>query len=101
MNRLRRLSDPFWSGVFLAVALVVTGFIAVALTWRGVARTIFVPTQVAWLSSGGLAAIALLAAGLGVLNAQLDRRDAAAERARVDAAIDDAVAALVATHDSA
>lgn len=101
LHRLRSLSDPFWSGVLLATGLVISGFVTVGLAWRGAAATLFVPGQVAWLASGGLASLALVGLGAAVVDALLDRRAEATRRARLDEAIDDAVAALVAARGSA
>lgn len=98
MKALRRLSDPFASGVAVAVGLVLAGFFTIALGWRGLAATTFVPEQLAWIASGALAAVAMIGVGLAVLSVQIDRRDEARRRALIDSAIDDAASTLVSVH---
>ena len=96
MTALRRMSDPFVSGIVVAVGLVLAGFVTIVLGWRGLAYTAFVPEQVAWIASGALAAVAMIGVGLAVLSVQIDRRDEARRRALLGSAIDDAAAALIA-----
>lgn len=94
---LDRIGDPFWSGVLTAGAFVVTGVLAIVLTWRGVAATTNVAEQLAWLASGGLGAATLAGTGLTILSVQHDRRAEARRRLVLEKATDDAIAALVAT----
>jgi hypothetical protein len=76
----RALRDPRVSTAIALAAVVVLGFALVAQAYRGVAATLFVPFQVPLLVSGGLAGIALLGAGIALLNVHLDRTEAAQER---------------------
>lgn len=56
-----------------AIGLIVVGFATIALGWRGAAATLFVPTQVAFAVSGGLAGLALIGGGCAILTTQLNR----------------------------
>ncbi len=87
------------SPVSVGVLLVVAGFIALFLAWNGAAGKDYVQGQFPYLLSGGLVGIALVGAGLTVINVQarradqaellsrlaelLEARDAAAEAAEV------------------
>jgi hypothetical protein len=64
----------------LAIALVVTGFVAVLVAWVGVSGTLTVPTQVAFAVSGGFGGFALIGAGVALHEVQRRRHSAAAER---------------------
>ena len=82
---LRRLvSDPWASSLVVAGAFIAAGFGSFALAWRGAARTILVQEQVAFLVSGGLGGLAVIAVGVGLGSVQLSRRWAARERAKLD-----------------
>ena len=87
------------SPVSVGVLLVVAGFIVLFLAWNGAAGKDYVQGQFPYLLSGGLVGIALVGAGLTVINVQarradqaellsrlaelLEARDAAAEAAEV------------------
>lgn len=64
----------------IAVGLVVAGFVTIGLAWRGLAALLWIPTQVAYAVSGGLAGIAMIGTGLGVLNIQASRKSGARRR---------------------
>jgi len=81
----RTMADPFARSIGLAVALIVGGFVAIAIGWRGVARSIVVAEQLPYLVSGGLGGLALICAGAGLLTIQLTRYWNARERQRLDA----------------
>jgi hypothetical protein len=87
---LRRAASPFGLGVTIGVALIAAGFVAVALGWRGTARTLLVPLQVPYLISGALAAVALIGAGAVLLNTQWERLSDAEEGRALAAMIDEA-----------
>ena len=80
--------------MWVAAGLVLAGFGAFALGWRGAAATLDVPVQVPYLVSGGLAGLALILAGVVLVLVQLGRREAADERELVARVIDEAHAAL-------
>jgi hypothetical protein len=65
------------SATLIGAALVVAGFVVVALGWRGGAATLFVPTQVAYGVSGGMVGLGLIGAGLAVLAVQVTRLETA------------------------
>ena len=71
------------AAVILAVAAV-SGFGAVAYAWWEVAATLFVPFQVPWLISAGIAGVAVTVTSLALLGVHLERRAAAEHRADVD-----------------
>jgi hypothetical protein len=78
------LRDPGIQAAVVLAVLAVVGFVMFALAWRGGARTPYVPLQVPWLVSGGMAGLALLGMALGSWSIHLGRRDDAAHRAEVD-----------------
>ena len=65
----RRLHQAVWLGGSLAVL----GFVMMFLSWRGVARTFFVPSQMSFVVSGGLLGLGALATGLTVCVSHLLR----------------------------
>jgi hypothetical protein len=65
-------------------AFVVGGFVLIGLAWRGSARTLIVPTQLAYLVSGGLGGLTLIVTGTGLFTVQLGRQLAAEERHALD-----------------
>jgi hypothetical protein len=79
-----RLRDPWWQAVAVFAGLVVAGFALLAVAWRGVARTVFVPYQLPWVMSAGVAGLALIGAALGLLTIHIGRRDDAVHRAEFD-----------------
>lgn len=85
MNRLRAAAtDPAVRAFAVLALLVVAGFVTLALAWHGAARTPYVPLEVPWVVSGGIAGLALIGMGLGALSIQLSRREAAEQRAAVE-----------------
>ena len=72
--------DPVTVSMWVAAGLVLAGFVAIALGWRGAAATLDVPVQVPYLVSGGLAGLALIIGGVVLVLVQLGRREAADER---------------------
>ena len=63
------------SPVSVGVLLVVAGFVAMFLAWNGAASKDFVEGQLPYLFSGGLVGVALVGAGLTVVNVQARRAD--------------------------
>ena len=79
----RVLRDPRVFTTLTFMGLAAGGFVLVLLGWRGVAATLFVSLQLPWVVSGAFAGIALTGAALALLNAHLDRAEAATERAEL------------------
>lgn len=77
-----------------AALLILAGFALIGAGWRGAAATLFIPTQIAYAVSGGLAGIALIGTGASVLNVQASRIATAERSHRLDEMIDDTVDAL-------
>jgi hypothetical protein len=77
----RVLRDPRVSTTLAFCGLAGAGLMLFALSWRGVAGTLYVVLQLPWLVSGAFAGVALLGLALGLLMVHLDRTEAAAERA--------------------
>jgi hypothetical protein len=85
MSRLRAVAaDPAIQAIAVLSLLVAAGFVVIALAWRGAARTPYVPIEVPWLISGGVAGLAMIGMGLGALSIHLSRRQAAEQRAALD-----------------
>lgn len=78
------LRDPGVQAAVVLAALAVVGFALLALAWRGAARTVYVPLQLPWFVSGGIAGLALAGVALGALSIHLGRREDAAHRAVAD-----------------
>ena len=86
--------DPVTVSMWVAAGLVLAGFVAIALGWRGAAATLDVPVQVPYLVSGGLAGLALILGGVVLVLVQLGRREAADERELVAGVLAEAHAVL-------
>jgi len=84
------LLDPGVRAALVLLALVVAGFVMLALAWHGAARTIYVPLQLPWLASGSLIGLALIGTGLGGWSVHLGRRADAAHRDEMETLIRDA-----------
>lgn len=74
--------------------LVLAGFAMIGLGWRGAAATLFIPTQVAYALSGGLAGIALIGTGAALLNAQASRVATAERTHRLDEVVHETAATV-------
>lgn len=77
-----------------AILLILIGFGLMALGWRGAAATLFIPTQVAYAVSGGLAGLGLIGTGAALLNIQADRIATAERSHRLDGVIRDTATVL-------
>lgn len=90
---MRRFTqDPAFASLALFGCVVLAGFVAIGFGWRVSARTLFVPAQVPALISGGLAGVALVLIGAGLLTVQAERRANALERAQTEDLLDEASA---------
>jgi hypothetical protein len=85
------LRDPGVQVLFVMAALAVGGFVLLALGWRGVARTVYVPFQLPWVVSSSLAGLGVLGFALGAWSIHLGRRQDAAHRAVAELLARDAV----------
>ena len=104
-RRRRRLAgDPFTRSIAISILLVVAGFVAIWLGYRGAARSLIVAEQIPFLFSGGLGGVALIVAGAGVFAVQSSRYWDARERVLLDAIVrrsPAAVEALLAQEENA
>ena len=80
----RWLNDPGNQSIVVLALIAVAGCVMWGLAWRGVARTVYVPLQLPWLLSGGVAGLALLGLALSGWSIHLGRRQDAIHRAAVD-----------------
>lgn len=80
----RFLGDPFKLSLVTGAVLVVGGLALIGLAWRGAAEQINVALQIAYLTSGGLAGLAVVLFGVGILHIQGSRKLAAQEKARME-----------------
>jgi hypothetical protein len=87
---LAALRDPGIQSVVVLAVLAVGGFVMLTLAWRGGARTPYVPLQLPWFVSGGLAGLGLLGMALGAWSIHVGRRDDAEHRAAVEGLVHDA-----------
>jgi hypothetical protein len=81
------LRDPGIQAAVVLGLLAAIGFAMLALGWRGVARTVYVPLQMPWFVSAGMAGLGLLGMALGAWSIHLGRRDDAAHRLAVEDAV--------------
>lgn len=80
----------------IAAVMVVAGFVVIVLSWRGAAATLFIPTQVAFSLSGGATGLALIGAGLAIINVQYTRMVTARRSHSLRVLLEGTVAALAA-----
>ena len=78
------LHDPGVQSAIVLAGLAVAAFVMFGLAWRGGARTPYVPLQLPWFVSGGIAGFALLGMALGGWSIHLGRRQDAAHRAATE-----------------
>lgn len=69
---------------YLITALIVAGFLLIALAWNGAASEFFVDKQIPFVVSGGLTGIGLIIAGCALAVVQEVRRSAAEVASHVD-----------------
>jgi hypothetical protein len=81
---LAALHDPGIQAVLVLAALAAAGFVMLGLGWRGGARTPYVPLQMPWIVSGGIAGLALIGMALGAWSIHLGRRQDAVHRAATE-----------------
>ncbi len=83
--RLRKLATTrpsvVTAGTGIGAGLVAAGFAMIGITWAGASRTLDVQSQMAYIVSGGLGSLVLVALGMAVVVIQVLRRCGAAERA--------------------
>jgi len=93
--------DPYIGGLSMFATLTLGGCVAIAMAWRGAARTVDVPLQTPWVMSGGLTGVALVGVGLSLFAAQVRRKQAARRRRTLDSMLDQALVVLAAPSLSA
>lgn len=69
---------------YLITALIVAGFLLIALAWNGAASEFLVDKQIPFVVSGGLTGIGLIIAGCALAVVQEVRRSAAEVASHVD-----------------
>jgi hypothetical protein len=84
LGGLRLLRDPSNQSIVVLALIAVAGCVMWGLAWRGVARTVYVPLQLPWIVSGGLAGLGLLGLALAGWSIHLGRRQDALHRAAVE-----------------
>ena len=88
---LAAVRDPGVQAVLVLAGLAVVAFAMMGLAWRGGARTTYVPLQIPWFVSGGMAGLALLGMALGGWSIHLGRRQDAEHRAATEDLVREAV----------
>lgn len=87
------------TATLIALALIVGGFAMIGMGWRGGAATLFVPSQVAYGVSGGIAGLGLLGTGVGVLLVHLTRLSTARRTRDLQALVSDTVEVFAAVRE--
>ena len=90
----RAWSDPGAGVLPASMALIVVGFIVIAITWSSVARQTLVSIQIPYMVSGGFGAIGLILTGAGRAYTQTGRQLRADERAALERVRDEGEALL-------
>ena len=80
--------NPALPSLLVFAALVVGGFISMAVAWRMAARTLDVSIQLPALISGGIGGLVLVIVGTALFVTQVGRLRAADERAAMDEVLD-------------
>ena len=88
---LGSLRDPGVQASLVLVGLAAVGFAMLGLAWRGAARTVYVPFQIPWVVSGGIAGLGLIGMALGALSIHLGRRQDAVHRNAVEGLVREAI----------
>ncbi len=83
----------------IAAALIIAGFVTIGLAWHSLAALLWIPTQISYAVSGGLAGVAMIGTGLGILNIQSSRVAGARRRGELQELISRSVGVLVALGD--
>ena len=84
------LRDPGIQVLFVLGLFALAAFVALALGWRGAARTPYVPLQLPWLVSAGFAGLGVLGFTLGAWSIHVGRRQDAANRLAAEQLVRDA-----------
>ena len=92
-------SSSRYAASLIALGLIVGGFAMIGMGWRGGAATLFVPTQVAYGVSGGIAGLGLIGTGLGVLMVQLTRLSTARRTRDLQSLVSDTVDVFAAVRE--
>jgi hypothetical protein len=92
----RFVADEFRVSMVVLGALVVAGFVAIGIGWRGVADSLVVAVQLPYAISGVFAGIAVIGFAAGLISVQLGRRRAAEERAEFGRVVNSAANLLAA-----
>ena len=69
---------------YVCAAVVVSGFVAIALSWRGAAALLGLPLQLPYAVSGGAAGLGLIIFGIAIAYVHVLRVSAAEESAAID-----------------
>ena len=72
------------SSLYLAIGLVVIGFLLIFLAWNGAAEKDFIQGQFPYLLSGGLTGVGLILCGLTLAATQSFRRDILSLQDRIE-----------------
>ncbi len=86
--------DPYVTSILSLSAVIVGGFVCIALGWRAVARTLAPALQLPALLSGGVVGLALVVTGCALVAVQVRRRAAAVERLETEQLFDEAAELL-------
>ena len=96
----RFLRDEFRVSIAILGALVVAGFVTIAVGWRGVAASAVVAVQLPYAISGLFGGIAVIGFAAGLLSVQIGRRREAEERAEFGRLVTSAADLLAAVRET-
>jgi hypothetical protein len=84
-----------------AAVLVVAGFVAIVISWRGAAATASIALQMPFVVSGAFAGLGLVVFGATLAHIELTRRLAAEEEAALRTIVDSAARTVISLRDTA
>jgi hypothetical protein len=84
-----------------AAVLLVAGFVAIVISWRGAAATASIALQMPFVVSGAFAGLGLVVFGATLAHIELTRRLAAEEEAALRTIVDSAARTVISLRDTA
>jgi hypothetical protein len=94
------MRGPAQLASYVAIGMIVTGFLVIGLAWNGAASLDFIQGQFPYLLSGGLGGLGLIVAGIAIMYVQTTRVLAAERSHQMDRINAEARAILEVVHET-